>query len=64
LVARPPGRPNLVGIFVEPSIRVVALPVPHQPSTRALLLNRALIKGCVELKNETLILLDLAALLG
>jgi chemotaxis signal transduction protein len=64
LIARAQGRAELLGFLVRPAIRVVQLPVPHQTSTRDLALDLSRIKGCVELKNETLVLPDLAALAG
>jgi purine-binding chemotaxis protein CheW len=64
LIARPLGKSDLVGFLVRPAVRVLRLPVAHQPSTRDLGLDWSLVKGCVELKNETLVLPDLAAILG
>ncbi len=64
LIARPPSRSDLVGFLVRPAVRVLRLPIPHQPSTRDLGLDWSVVKGCVELKNETLVLPDLAAILG
>jgi purine-binding chemotaxis protein CheW len=64
LIARAPGGSDLVGFLVRPSIRVLRLPVPHEPCTRQLNLDQSLLKGCIELKNETLVLPDLRRLCG
>jgi chemotaxis signal transduction protein len=48
---------------VQAGTRILHLPVPHQVSTRDLGLNTEVILGAFELRNETLVLLDLAAIL-
>lgn len=59
LVLRPPGSAEPIGLLIRPSVRVLRLPVPHQPCTRSLDLDPALILAAVELRYETLVLPDL-----
>lgn len=63
LVACVPGSNELLAFRVQSAIRMLRLPVPHQLSTRSLTLNEKAILGAFELKNETMILLDLAGIL-
>jgi chemotaxis signal transduction protein len=48
-----------VAFLVRPSMRVAHLPLPHQPCRRDLSVDTALTLGAFELRNETLVLLDL-----
>jgi chemotaxis signal transduction protein len=48
---------------IQTATRILHLPVPHQVSTRDLGLNTEVILDTFELRNETLILLDLPAIL-
>jgi purine-binding chemotaxis protein CheW len=63
LVAYVPDSNDLLAFRVSPAIRIIRLPVPHQLSTRNLELNEEIILGAFELRNETMIMLDLAAIL-
>jgi len=53
----------LVGFLVRLAIRVLRLPIAHQPCSRTLPLNQALTRGIVELENETLVILDIRGIL-
>jgi len=48
-----------VAFLVRPNMRVAHLPLPHQPCRRELPVNPALTLGAFELRNETLVVLDL-----
>jgi chemotaxis signal transduction protein len=61
LVVRANRRGEWAGLLVRPAVRILALPVPHQPCRRPLPSQRG-IRGAVELRNETLILPDLDGL--
>lgn len=55
---------SLLGFFIRPMVRSLQLPVIHRPSLRDVELEYALIKGLVELENETLVIPDIQRLLG
>jgi chemotaxis signal transduction protein len=63
LVASGAGSTERLAFPVQPGTRILHLPVPHQLSTRDLELNTKMILGAFELRNETMIVLDLAAIL-
>jgi chemotaxis signal transduction protein len=66
VVARDRGESNqgvLVAFLVRPAIRVLRLPVAHQPCSRTLSLDQALTRGIVELENETLVIPDIRSIL-
>ena len=50
---------RLVGILVQPAVRVLRLPVTHRPSSRPLPFDAALIRAIVETEGETLVVPDL-----
>src|SRR5207248_1747146 len=54
---------QLIAFPVQPSIRILRLPLPHLVCTRDLGLNEGLLLSAFEVKNETMILLDLQAFL-
>jgi chemotaxis signal transduction protein len=54
---------TLVGFLVRPAIRLLRLPIAHQPSSRPLTLDRVLTRGMVELEKETLVIPDLRGIL-
>ncbi|MFL5243929.1 MAG: chemotaxis protein CheW [Gemmataceae bacterium] len=54
---------QLIAFPVQSSIRILRLPLPHLVCTRDLGLNEGLILSAFEMKNETMILLDLEAFL-
>ena len=54
---------TLVGFLVRPEIRLLRLPIAHQPSSRPLTLDRVLTRGMVELEKETLVIPDLRGIL-
>jgi chemotaxis signal transduction protein len=53
----------LVGFLVQPAVRVLRLPIAHQPCSRTLPLDQALTRGTVELENETLVIPDIRGIL-
>ncbi len=53
------GEDVLIGFPIRPAIRVLRLPIAHQPSSRVLPLDPALIRGIVELEDETLVIPDM-----
>ncbi len=54
---------TLVGFLVQPAIRVLRLPIAHQPCSRTLPLDQALTRAIVELENETLVIPDIRGIL-
>lgn len=63
LIARATTTPAFVSFPVRPQVRVCSLPLPHQPSYRSLALQAALLRGCFDLANETLVIPDIDRLL-
>ncbi len=61
IVAAPPGSPEPVGLLIRPAVRVLRMPLAHQPRQRPLPFDADLAACVVELADETLVLLDLAA---
>jgi chemotaxis signal transduction protein len=53
----------LVSFLIQPTVRALRLPLPHQPCSRALPLDQALTRGVVELENETLVIPDIRGML-
>ncbi len=53
----------LVGFLVRPAIRVLRLPIAHQPCSRTLPLDQALTRGIVEFENETLVIPNIRGIL-
>jgi purine-binding chemotaxis protein CheW len=62
LIVRGAAGASLLGFLVCPAIRVLRLPVACQPSDRGLPLEPSYLRGVVELRGETLIIPDVAAL--
>lgn len=58
LICRDIDKENLLGFQIQPSVRMLSLPVPHSLSHRELPINKSLCKAVVELRNETLIIPD------
>ena len=54
---------TLVGFLVRPAIRVLRLPIAHQPCSRTLPLDQALTRCIVELESETLVIPDIGCIL-
>jgi chemotaxis signal transduction protein len=52
-----------VGFLARPGIRVLRLPIAHQPCSRTLPLDQTLTRGIVELENETLVIPDIRGIL-
>lgn len=52
------GESSLIGFLVRPAIRLLRLPILHQPSSRSLSIDPALTRGVVELESETLVIPD------
>jgi chemotaxis signal transduction protein len=59
LIVRPV---SLIAIPIEITVRVLRLPVAHQPSDRCLAIDPEGVKAVLELKNETVIIPDLTSL--
>ncbi len=55
---------SLLGFLIQPTVRSIQLPVAHRPCKRNLGLDETLLKGVVELQNETLVVPDIQRLLG
>jgi chemotaxis signal transduction protein len=53
---------TLVGFLVRPAIRVLRLPIAHQPCSRTPPLDQALTRCIVELESETLVIPDIRGL--
>jgi purine-binding chemotaxis protein CheW len=60
LIARASIQSEPIGLLVRPSVRIRPLPLPHLPCRQPLPDEGALCRGAVELKNETLVIPDLA----
>jgi chemotaxis signal transduction protein len=54
---------TLVGFLARPAIRVLRLPIAHQPCSRTLPLDQALTRCIVELESETLVIPDIRGIL-
>jgi chemotaxis signal transduction protein len=63
LIAAASADSDPVAFLVRPSMRVAHLPLPHQPCRRELPVDLALTLGAFELRNETLVVLDLGKVL-
>jgi chemotaxis signal transduction protein len=56
---------GVLGAFlIQPSIRIKNLPIDHQPGNLAHPIRQQLIRGVVELENETLLVPDIQTILG
>jgi|GEM_PF-1222274 len=64
MIARGTGQNALVGFFIRPAVQTFSLPIAHRPTTRTLAVDSTLVRGMVELKNETLIIPNVPAILG
>jgi chemotaxis signal transduction protein len=53
----------IAAFIIQPNIRIFHLPFDHRPSTRNLPLNPQMIRGMVELEDETLVIPDIRAIL-
>lgn len=62
LIVRGTAGAGLLGFLVCPAIRVLRLPVACQPSDRGLPLEPSYLRGVVELRGETLVIPNVAAL--
>lgn len=63
IIAHGAGQQTLVGFLAQPGIRIVRLPVAHQACPRTISLHQKLVRGIVEVENETLVLPDLENIL-
>lgn len=64
MIARASLQADPVGFLVRPTIRIRRLPLPHLPCKQAPPVDLSLTKGAIELKNETLLIPDLAGITG
>lgn len=64
MIARGTDQNALVGFFIRPAIQTFPLPIAHRPASRTLAVDSTLVRGMVELKNETLIIPNVPAILG
>lgn len=64
MIARGTDQNALVGFFIRPAVQTFTLPIAHRPTTRTLAIDSTLVRGIVELKNETLIIPNIPAILG
>ena len=64
MIARGTNQNTLVGFFIRPDVQTLQLPIAHRPITRTLAVAPSLVKGMVELEDETLIVPNIPAILG
>ncbi len=64
LVVRTSTASDVAGFLVCPTVRVLPLPLPHLPTTRPQPVDPTLMLTSVELKGETVVFPDLAAVLA
>lgn len=62
MIARASLQADPVGFLVHPTIRIRRLPLPHLPCHQAPPVDPSLTRGAIELKNETLVIPDLAGI--
>ncbi len=63
MIARSVGRDAFVGFPIQPAVRTLPLPLPHHASTQTLPIDQTLVRGVVELEDETLALPDIQRIL-
>jgi chemotaxis signal transduction protein len=63
IIARGSSKGRFIGFPIEPGIRSLHLPIAHRPCTRTLPLNQRLVRGTIELEDETLVIPDIQALM-
>ncbi|HEV3162908.1 MAG TPA: chemotaxis protein CheW [Isosphaeraceae bacterium] len=63
MIARAASSSDPVGFLVRPLVRVRGLPLPHLPCRQAPPVEPSLIRGAMELKDETLVIPDIARVL-
>ena len=64
LIARTTGEYEFLAFLTHPTVTSLSLPIAHSPFSRGHAWPSGSVRGCVELKNETLIIPDVAGILS
>ncbi len=59
MIVRGSDKHSLAGFRIRPDVRVLRLPIAHEPRDRELPFDRSLVRGAFELEKETLVIPDL-----